>query len=77
MATTSIPAHALQPGDLLIPTGRNVLRVVRDGLYARTADDRMIRGKRFPAGKVEVVLDDGKGVRYWGKHTRVTVQVKP
>lgn len=71
-------AAALQPGDFLTASERTVVRVVLNGLYERTPMDTWTSPRRpFPRGKVEIVLDDDLGVRYWNRSTAVQVMRPP
>lgn len=72
----SLPAYALRPGDILRPTNRTVLRVVRDGLFMRSQSDQPTRTP-FPKNKVEVMVErigeQPPLVDYWNRGTVVTV----
>jgi hypothetical protein len=71
-----VPCCQLQPGDILQPTAREVLRVIHDGAFERNSDDTRSR-RPWPKGKVEIMVRDRYGrstVHYYGKWTRVNVQ---
>jgi hypothetical protein len=68
----NVRAADLQPGDFLQGSRRTVVRVIRNGAFERSASDERTR-RPWPRGKVEVVLDDGLGVRYWNARTTITV----
>lgn len=70
-----LTAAQLAPGDVLAGSGATIHRVVRNGLYARTFDDRATR-QPWPRGKVEVMVSypgSPPRVDYWNARTTVTV----